>query len=85
MDFKGQRLAELILSRLLFLFGIVSFVVGYYQQDFMQMVYINGVGLALACLITLPGETEQVCSASSLLHAKTVKNCFMRCRLAMVQ
>lgn len=54
MDFQGQKLAELWLTRLLSVFGAVGFLVGYLFSDFALMVYINLAGLALTLLLVVP-------------------------------
>jgi signal peptidase complex subunit 1 len=54
MDFEGQKLAEWLLVRIILAFAAIGFLAGYVQADFMLMVYINAVGLALTCLIVLP-------------------------------
>ena len=54
MDFEGQRIAEWLLLRIIVAFGVLSFLVGFAVKDYQTMVYINGVGLALSCLLVLP-------------------------------
>ncbi len=53
-DFEGQKLAEMLFTRMLIFFGAISFVVGYAKADFMLMVYISAAGLALTCMVVLP-------------------------------
>lgn len=54
MDFKGQALAEKLIFRILVVFAVVSFVVGYLLKDFKLMAQINGVGIAVTALVVLP-------------------------------
>lgn len=54
MDFMGQKLAESIMSAIIIVFAVVSFLVGYPLGDFKLMAQINGVGLGLAALAMLP-------------------------------
>ena len=54
MDFEGQKLAEWLLVRLLIVFGVIGFIAGYASGSFLLMVQINGVGLALTCIATIP-------------------------------
>lgn len=54
MDFEGQKLSEQLLMVILVLAAAISFIVGYALKDFQLMVYINGVGLALALIAILP-------------------------------
>ena len=49
MDFKGQALFEQLSWIILAIFGILSFAVGYYEQDFGLMVQLYG-GSALRSL-----------------------------------
>lgn len=54
MDFEGQKQAELLLYRLLVLFGAIGFVSGYAASSFRLMVLINAGGLALTLLLVVP-------------------------------
>lgn len=54
MDFKGQAFAETVMMRLLELFGAMAFLIGYSQEDYMLMVKIMGLGLAVTSILVLP-------------------------------
>lgn len=54
MDYQGQKLAELLLMRLIIALAAISFIVGYALGDFSLMCYVNAAGLALVCLVVLP-------------------------------
>lgn len=54
MDYQGQKLAELWISRILIAFAAAGFLAGYVASNFMLMVYINVAGLAVALLAVVP-------------------------------
>jgi signal peptidase complex subunit 1 len=54
MDFEGQKQAELLLYRLLVLFGALGFLGGYAVGSFRLMVLVNAAGLALTLLVVVP-------------------------------
>jgi len=54
MDFEGQKLAEAVMSRLMVLLGLLAFGAGYAYADYMLMVKLMGVGLALTSILVLP-------------------------------
>jgi signal peptidase complex subunit 1 len=54
MDFQGQKAAELWISRVLVAFAAVGFLAGYLLSNFLLMVYINVVGLAVTLLLVVP-------------------------------
>ncbi|KAG2451677.1 hypothetical protein HYH02_003457 [Chlamydomonas schloesseri] len=54
MDFIGQRNAENALMVIVIIAAVISFIAGYAMKDFSLMVKINGVGLALALLVSIP-------------------------------
>ena len=57
MDFKGQYYCERFFQILVILFGLVGFVVGYFQQDFRLTFYFLATGggvSAVVCARALP-------------------------------
>lgn len=54
MDFEGQKLAELIMYRLLIAFAALGFLAGYAAGSFKLMAQINAAGLALTLLLVVP-------------------------------
>ena len=54
MDWKGQYYAEWIYMIIISLFGFVGFVWGYQTQDFFNTFQVWFVGVAIACLISIP-------------------------------
>mmetsp|Transcript_16782 Transcript_16782/g.28776 ORF Transcript_16782/g.28776 Transcript_16782/m.28776 type:complete len:86 (-) Transcript_16782:482-739(-) len=54
MDFQGQKLAELLMVRLLVIAAAISWIVGFLCKDFKLMVQICGAALALTSLVVLP-------------------------------
>jgi signal peptidase complex subunit 1 len=54
MDFKGQKLAEILYTIIIALFGLVGFVWGYQEQDFTYCFRCWFVGVALASILTIP-------------------------------
>merc|ERR1712166_777975 len=54
MDWKGQYYAEWIYMIIISLFGFVGFVWGYQTQDFFNTFQAWFVGVAIACLISIP-------------------------------
>ncbi|KAJ4392076.1 hypothetical protein N0V93_005697 [Gnomoniopsis smithogilvyi] len=54
IDFEGQKLAETLSTALLSVVGIISFLVGYLQQDIKLAVFIGLGGTALTFLIVVP-------------------------------
>jgi len=53
MDYKGQRLAELIFYWIILSFGIVGWVIGYVQQDFTVVFQAWLVGVLISVLVSL--------------------------------
>lgn len=54
IDFKGQKLAELLATALLITAGAFSFIVGFFLQDIVLALYI-GIGVAaLTFLLVVP-------------------------------
>ena len=56
MDFQGQRLAELIFYWVILSFGIVGWIIGYFQQDFTVVfqAWLAGVLLSVVvCRLTI--------------------------------
>ncbi|KAH7393200.1 microsomal signal peptidase 12 kDa subunit-domain-containing protein [Cadophora sp. MPI-SDFR-AT-0126] len=54
IDFEGQRLAEYLATALLAIFGVISFVVGYVQQDIKRALLIGLGGTAATFLLVVP-------------------------------
>ena len=54
MDFKGQKLSELMYQICLYIFGVVGFVVGFATGSFRNMMLIYGVGVMMAIVIAVP-------------------------------
>ena len=54
MDFKGQFYCERFFQILVVLFGLVGFVVGYFQQDFRLTFYFLATGGGISAVICLP-------------------------------
>eukprot|EP00198_Chlamydomonas_reinhardtii_P008546 XP_001697883.1 signal peptidase, 12 kDa subunit [Chlamydomonas reinhardtii] len=54
MDFIGQKHAENALMVIILIAAVISFIAGYATKDFLLMVKINGVGLVLALLVSIP-------------------------------
>mgnify|MGYP003706369387 CR=1 FL=1 len=54
MDYKGQKLAEMLFQIIIALFGFVGFVWGYYVQDFSYCFRCWLVGLIIAAVLTIP-------------------------------
>lgn len=51
MDFQGQRLAELIFYWVILSFGIVGWIIGYFQQDFTVVFQAWLVGVLLSVVV----------------------------------
>ncbi|KMU73883.1 hypothetical protein CISG_03861 [Coccidioides immitis RMSCC 3703] len=54
IDFHGQRLAEILSTVLLILFGAIGFIAGYIYQDIFITVLIGTVGLISTMLVVVP-------------------------------
>lgn len=54
MDFQGQKAAEQWISRVLIAFAAVGFIAGYLLSNFLLMVVINLVGLAVTLGLVVP-------------------------------
>ncbi|KAI5801453.1 microsomal signal peptidase 12 kDa subunit-domain-containing protein [Peziza echinospora] len=54
IDFEGQRIAELLTTRILILSGIIGWLVGFYLKDVIYTVYIGLAGSLLAFLLVVP-------------------------------
>ncbi|KAH8702615.1 putative microsomal signal peptidase subunit SPC12 [Talaromyces proteolyticus] len=54
IDFEGQRLAEMLSTVLLIIFGAASFVVGYIQQEIYLTLWIGIAGTAFTALVVVP-------------------------------
>ncbi|PVH85500.1 microsomal signal peptidase 12kDa subunit [Cadophora sp. DSE1049] len=54
IDFEGQRLAEYLATALLAIFGAISFIVGYFQQDIKRALLIGLGGTAATFLLVVP-------------------------------
>ena len=70
-DFKGQRLADQIIQFSLIIFAIVSFLIGYVNQDLSMTALLMGVGILLTVLVNdlrvVSNNTTGGCSAVALL------------------
>lgn len=54
MDFKGQKLAEVLTMAIVVACAVVGFLYGYAAQDFHGMMSIFGGGVAAAFLVGVP-------------------------------
>ncbi|TVY29001.1 Signal peptidase complex subunit [Lachnellula hyalina] len=54
IDFKGQELAELLATILLAAVGVISFVVGFINQDIKLALYLGLGGTALTLALIVP-------------------------------
>uniref|UniRef100_A0A7R9UF33 Signal peptidase complex subunit 1 n=1 Tax=Pinguiococcus pyrenoidosus TaxID=172671 RepID=A0A7R9UF33_9STRA len=54
MDYKGQRLSELMYYWIIIVFGVIAWIIGFFQADFQTTVIGWGIGLALATLLCVP-------------------------------
>lgn len=54
MDYKGQRLNELIYYILIVVFGVVGWFWGYVNEDFMYTLKTWAVGTGLSVLLCVP-------------------------------
>jgi signal peptidase complex subunit 1 len=54
MDYKGQRLSELMYQVTIGIFGVVAFLVGYLAGSFRAMMLTFGAGVVLAIVIAVP-------------------------------
>jgi len=54
MDFKGQKLSELMYQICIYIFGVVGFVVGFATGSFRNMMLIYGVGVMMSIVIAVP-------------------------------
>jgi Microsomal signal peptidase 12 kDa subunit (SPC12) len=53
-DYKGQELAERLYYYIIIILGAISWVWGYYVQDFMIVVYGCGAGVVISLLVSTP-------------------------------
>jgi Microsomal signal peptidase 12 kDa subunit (SPC12) len=51
-DYKGQELAERLYYYIIIILGAISWVWGYYVQDFMIVVYGCGAGVVISLLVS---------------------------------
>ncbi|KAJ5984529.1 microsomal signal peptidase subunit SPC12 [Penicillium waksmanii] len=54
IDFHGQRLAEILSTALLVIFGAISFVVGYIYKDIHLTLWIGLGGTIFTGLVVIP-------------------------------
>ncbi|KAI8610615.1 signal peptidase complex subunit 1 [Chytriomyces sp. MP71] len=54
VDFRGQMLADRIFKAVLTLFGMASFLAGFYAQSLQVTVAVNAAGLLIALILTVP-------------------------------
>ena len=54
MDYRGQRLSELMYQVTIGIFGVVAFLVGYLAGSFRAMMLTFGAGVVLAIVIAVP-------------------------------
>ncbi|XP_059393284.1 signal peptidase complex subunit 1-like [Carassius carassius] len=54
MDYKGQKLAELIFQGVILVSAVIGFIYGFTIQQFGWTVYIMLAGFIISCLLTLP-------------------------------
>jgi hypothetical protein len=53
MDYEGQKLVELIFYWIILAFGIVGWVVGYFQQDFTIVFQAWLAGVVLSVIVSI--------------------------------
>ena len=66
MDYKGQRLSEIIFHVIIILFGSIGWVIGYFREDFMVVFQVWFVGVVLSVIVSDGTErngTERDCMA----------------------
>ncbi|KAJ5095127.1 Microsomal signal peptidase Spc12 [Penicillium argentinense] len=54
IDFHGQRLAELLSTALLIIFGAISFVIGYLYKDIHLTLWVGLGGTLFTGLVVIP-------------------------------
>lgn len=54
MDYKGQKLAEMLYTYLIVVFGAIAWVFGYFAQDFMVTFYGWLFGLIFCMILCIP-------------------------------
>mmetsp|Transcript_6311 Transcript_6311/g.9527 ORF Transcript_6311/g.9527 Transcript_6311/m.9527 type:complete len:99 (+) Transcript_6311:79-375(+) len=54
MDYRGQRLSEIMYYIITILFGVIAWIYGYIHSDFKLTVYGWFAGLCLAILLCVP-------------------------------
>ncbi|CAK8690566.1 signal peptidase complex subunit 1-like [Clavelina lepadiformis] len=54
MDYSGQKLAEQIFQKIIVIFGVIGFVIGFASEKLSYSIYILGAGCVLAAIVTLP-------------------------------
>ncbi|CAM8980041.1 unnamed protein product [Rhodiola kirilowii] len=54
MDWQGQKLAEQLMQILLVSFALGGFATGYFLGSFLLMLQINGIGVVVTLIVTVP-------------------------------
>lgn len=54
MDFKGQQRSEKLALKMLVTTAVISFLLGYFKQDFMLMMGLFGTGFLVTFAVTVP-------------------------------
>ena len=54
MDYKGQELAETLYQIIIAIFGLAGWIYGYVLNDLTHSFHVWCVGVAIACVVTVP-------------------------------
>ncbi|KAJ9059332.1 hypothetical protein DSO57_1003534 [Entomophthora muscae] len=54
IDFKGQYVSMRLFQSITIISGIISFIIGFYRQNLIELLGIYGAGIILGLLITVP-------------------------------
>ncbi|KAF2069997.1 hypothetical protein CYY_008680 [Polysphondylium violaceum] len=54
MDFEGQKYAETVYQNTIIVFGILGWIIGFYQQSFFITFYAVALGTIISLILCLP-------------------------------
>jgi hypothetical protein len=74
-DYKGQELAERLYYYIIIIMGAISWVWGYYVQDFMIVVYGCGAGVVISLLVSISGLSRLCITLNIHVDAATFELC----------
>mmetsp|Transcript_3038 Transcript_3038/g.3770 ORF Transcript_3038/g.3770 Transcript_3038/m.3770 type:complete len:90 (+) Transcript_3038:43-312(+) len=88
MDYQGQKLAELLYYWIIISFGVVGWIWGYFEKDFMYTFNTCAVGVVISVVLCVPdwpwfnkspvkwwnGQTKKKTLSNKAAKTKTKKN-----------